>query len=282
MFVDSILTSPQQSPNLEVLTASPAADSDARATPIVFVHGAYVGAWCWAEHFLGYFADRGFRAIAPSLRGHGRSDSGGAFGHPGIGDYVKDLERVIAELEGPPPVLIGHSMGSLVVQRYLEQHPVKAAVLLAPVPPQGLMPSTLRMMWTDPMLFTQFGLMQTVGSHQVDPDIARRAVFSDRLSSDQLARYTERVQPESQRALWEMSLGSCSGRPFLVNPAPPIRVIAGERDALFSAGETRLVAQLWNADWWEMPRMAHAMMLEPDWSDLADEILRGLWADGVR
>ncbi len=282
MFVDSILTSPQQSPNLEVLAASPVADSGTRATPIIFVHGAYVGAWCWAEHFLAYFADRGFRAIAPSLRGHGSSDSGGAFGYPGITDYVKDLERVVAEIEGPPPVLIGHSMGALVVQRYLEQHPAQAAVLLAPVPPQGLMPSTLRMMWTDPMLFTQFGLMQTIGSSQVDPDIARRAVFSHRLSSDQLARYTEQVQPESQRALWEMSLGSRSGRPFLVNPAPPIRVIAGERDALFSAGETRLVAQLWDADWLEMPKMAHAMMLEPDWSDLADEILRGLWADGVR
>ncbi len=39
-------------------------------TPIVFVHGGYHAAWCWDEHFLDYFADLGYRVVAPSLRAH--------------------------------------------------------------------------------------------------------------------------------------------------------------------------------------------------------------------
>jgi pimeloyl-ACP methyl ester carboxylesterase len=41
-------------------------------SPILFVHGAWHGAWCW-ENFLPYFADRGYGAYAVSLRGHGAS-----------------------------------------------------------------------------------------------------------------------------------------------------------------------------------------------------------------
>lgn len=269
-----------KAPALEILSASPSVRTQTRSTPVVFVHGAFVGAWCWQEHFLGYFAERGFRAIAPSLRGHGASESAGALSHAGINEYVRDLERVTAELAGPPPILIGHSMGALVVQRYLERHPASAAILLAPVPPQGLMPSTLRMMLGDPMLFAQFGLMQTMGARVVDADIARRAVFSDRMAPEDLERFAGFVQPESQRALWEMSMHGAA-RPWLVDPKPPVRVIAGMEDALFSAAETQLTAGLWSADWQAMPGMAHAMMLEPGWEAVAEEIVRGLWASGI-
>ena len=50
----------------------------AARTPLLFVHGAYVGAWCWAEHFLGWFGAQGFPAFAVSLRGHGKSSGRGS------------------------------------------------------------------------------------------------------------------------------------------------------------------------------------------------------------
>ena len=39
--------------------------------PIVFVHGAWHGAWCWEEHFLDYFAQHGYVVLAFDLRQHG-------------------------------------------------------------------------------------------------------------------------------------------------------------------------------------------------------------------
>jgi len=47
--------------------------SDEHPAPLLFVHGGNLAAWCWDEHFLDFFADKGFRAVAVSLRGHGAS-----------------------------------------------------------------------------------------------------------------------------------------------------------------------------------------------------------------
>jgi pimeloyl-ACP methyl ester carboxylesterase len=43
--------------------------SEAHPAPLLFVHEGYHAAWCWDVHFLNYFADKGFRAVAVSLRG---------------------------------------------------------------------------------------------------------------------------------------------------------------------------------------------------------------------
>jgi pimeloyl-ACP methyl ester carboxylesterase len=40
-------------------------------TPLLFVHGGWHAVWCWDDNFLDFFADKGFRAVGVSLRGHG-------------------------------------------------------------------------------------------------------------------------------------------------------------------------------------------------------------------
>ena len=89
--------------------------------PLLFVHGACHGAWCWAEHFLDYFAAHGHSSYAVSLRGHGESDGKDVVQWASVKDYVADVARVADGLPRPP-VLIGHSLGGLVVQKYLEHH----------------------------------------------------------------------------------------------------------------------------------------------------------------
>jgi pimeloyl-ACP methyl ester carboxylesterase len=56
---------------LELLDKASATES--HPVPLLFVHGAWHAAWCWDERFLDFFADRGYRALAMSLRGHGKS-----------------------------------------------------------------------------------------------------------------------------------------------------------------------------------------------------------------
>ncbi len=41
---------------LEVLRREPASASE--SAPLLFVHGAFHGAWCWDVHFLPWFAPR--------------------------------------------------------------------------------------------------------------------------------------------------------------------------------------------------------------------------------
>ena len=42
---------------LEIIEAKPRKSGGMR--PLLFVHGAFTGAWCWSEHFLPYFAKQG-------------------------------------------------------------------------------------------------------------------------------------------------------------------------------------------------------------------------------
>ena len=88
-------------------------------------------------------ADNGYRALALSLRGHGNSATDKKLGRFSIADYVDDV-RTVAETPPTPPVVIGHSMGGLVVQKYLENQPAAAGVLLAAVPPQGTRAAVVR------------------------------------------------------------------------------------------------------------------------------------------
>ena len=60
-------------------------------TPLLFVHGAWHGAWCWDVHFLDYFAQHGFAAHAVSLRGHGNSEGRSKLRGTRIADYVEDV-----------------------------------------------------------------------------------------------------------------------------------------------------------------------------------------------
>ena len=134
----------------ELITRKP--ETDSRTNSILFVHGAWHGAWCWEEYFLPYFADKGYTSHALSLRGHGHSQKPARFRLARVADYVADVNQAVAQL-AKPPILIGHSMGGLVVQKYLEQHTVPAAVLMASVPVHGVFRATLRIARRHPLAF---------------------------------------------------------------------------------------------------------------------------------
>jgi pimeloyl-ACP methyl ester carboxylesterase len=105
---------------------------------VIFVHGAGGDAWQWRQYFMPYLARAGCRCISFSLRNHGLSPRTVDLR---FDDYVNDLKEIIDEecaAGGAAPILVGHSLGGAVVQRYLERNRAERAILLAPVPPTGL------------------------------------------------------------------------------------------------------------------------------------------------
>src|SRR4030081_1336356 len=104
--------------------------------PLLFVHGAFQGAWSWDAHFLDFFAERGFRVLSLSLRGHGSSPPDKPHRLCSISDFCDDVSS-IANPFAPQPIPIGHSMRGFVVQKYLETNDTPAGVLLASAPPRG-------------------------------------------------------------------------------------------------------------------------------------------------
>jgi pimeloyl-ACP methyl ester carboxylesterase len=112
---------------LELLHAEPEGEAK---DPILFVHGAGHAAWCW-DNWMVAAAGAGHPAYALSLAGHGSSP--GSLYRSTLGSYVEDVMRTIASLPSPP-VIVGHSLGGLIVQKVLERYPARAGVLVAPIP----------------------------------------------------------------------------------------------------------------------------------------------------
>src|SRR5277367_2901877 len=129
------------------LLHKPAGAKAASHPPLLFLHGTYMSARVWDVHFFDYFAAKGYGCHAISLRGHGSSE--GVLSWSGLSDYVEDLASAMAPLP-EPPVLIGHSLGGLVVQHALAHHPCRAAVLLATMPPSGATSLAMHLSMTSP------------------------------------------------------------------------------------------------------------------------------------
>jgi len=262
------VTQQRRSPALEVIERRAA--KRRFSTPVLFVHGAFAGAWCWEEYFLPYFASRGVDAYAVSLRGHGKSEGREYLHSSSLADYVHDVARTVETFDRPP-MLVGHSMGGMVVQKYLERHTAPAAVLMASVPPTGLAMPTLRLMMGDPWLFTQINLVNSWNPHLLDFNTAKRAVFSDDMDDEELLRHGRRFRSESQRALWDMTMGDLP-RVWRIK-VPPLLVLGAENDSLFSTAMVRETARAYGVEAEIFPKMAHAMMLERNWQAVADRII---------
>ena len=89
-----------------------------RGPPILFIHGAFGGAWMWSEIFMPYMAARGRYAAAVSLRGHGKSMGRHVVREATLADYAADVRRAFAEFT-EPPIVVAHSPGALLAQRLL-------------------------------------------------------------------------------------------------------------------------------------------------------------------
>lgn len=250
--------------NLEVISRKPKGKT--RATPLLFVHGAYGGAWIWDQHFLPYFAEHGYASHALSLRGHGESEGWEQVGVARLRQYVADLEQVAASFD-KRPALIGHSMGGMVVQKYLHEYETPAAVLMASVPPHGLVGSFLGMAFGNPTLFVDMAKMQVFGPAVSDGESVRRALFSDETSQETINKMLHRLQGESTMAI--VDLLGLDLPPSTPGLDLPVLVLGAENDRFVFRGALEATAKTYRTKPVVFPRMAHAMMLEHHWEQVA-------------
>ncbi|MEZ5614559.1 MAG: alpha/beta hydrolase [Rhodocyclaceae bacterium] len=261
---------------LEVISRLPDAKVSLRNTPLLFLHGAYAAAWCWDEHFLAYFAERGYASHALSFSGHGGSPGRDRLDSFGIDHYVADVAAVVAQLPAPP-VLIGHSMGGMVAQKYLETHAAAAVVLLASVPPQGLWAAAFGLAFQKPGLMND--LNRLLGGGQVALDTLRSAMFAQPVTTEDLARWYRRMQPESHRAIWDMTLFNLPLKSRMA--LPPLLVLGAGHDSLIPASQVEMTARHYGVEAEIFEDMGHGLMLEQGWRQVAGRISGWLEAEGL-
>lgn len=246
-------------------------DEQSKLPPLLFVHGACLGAWCWTDGFLEFFATAGFHAIALNLRGHGGSQTDKPLSKLGIDDYVADVASV-AEQVAEPPVIIGHSMGGLIVQRFAAKFPTAGVILMGTSPFAGMYSQAWRLFRMHPWPFFTASLTRDIFRIYPDDASVRKIMFSPHTPAEIVHNCRMRMQKESWRACDEMN-------PALKEPYPiqsPILVLGGELDQTVLAEAIRETAVAYDAPYHIFSGMGHNLMLEPAWQDVAQFMVKWL------
>lgn len=242
-----------------------------KPTSLIFVHGAWHGAWCW-EHFQPYFVELGYTSYALNLRGHGGSDGRGRLRWTSGSEFVRDLEQVVDEVPGPM-VLIGHSMGGYLIQKYLESGSAAAAILLASTPVNSTFKMFHRLAIQKPWQTLKMHLTMEPFALIETPRLAQEAFFSADMPAEEISKHFARLQSESYRVGWD-TVCLNPPRPKRVHRVPML-VLGAQNDKIILPSETEETAAAYGVKAEFFPGMAHDMMLEKGWTGVAKRI--ALW-----
>jgi pimeloyl-ACP methyl ester carboxylesterase len=235
-----------KSVSLELIEVNP--DGAAVGPSVLFVHGVRHAAWCWKAWQDG-LADRGIRSVAVSLRGHGASE--GRLRGATLGAYVTDVVAAADKL-GAAPVLVGHSMGGILVQRAVHRTPACGLVLLAPGPAHNGVPFALRFARSHPVAFLQVLAGRSLPFERGD-------LVSDEVPVADAEAIMARIGLESALAQYQITMPRRAPRrapcPRLLLSTPDDRVVP------VADIERCAVLQETPARWFQ--GLGHDIMLEP-------------------
>jgi pimeloyl-ACP methyl ester carboxylesterase len=233
---------------------------------LLLVHGAWHGAWCWEDNVAPRLRAAGHAVTAIDLRHHGAQQRSG-LRRSRIGDYVADLDAAASALPAPL-VVVGHSMGGLVVQRWLIHNRPAGAVLVAPVPVHGVIPATLRVARRHPVTFARVNATMNMAPLVRTEALVRDLFLAPDTPDEVVRRCHQRVGNESYLAYLEM-LGVVRARPRRVST--PLLVLGAEQDGIFAPGEIERTARAYGTEPVMLPG-GHDMMLDSAWEAVTERI----------
>ena len=254
----------QMPPQLEVIRL----EGNPAKPPILLLHGAWLGAWCWRD-WMTLFNAHGYTVIAPSYRAHGHSSHAASLRWTRLSHYVEDAISVASQLESPP-IIIAHSMGGAVAQGLLETVKAAALVLVASVPPAGALGAALRLAQRHPVAFARINLMLSLLPAVSTPALVREMFYSASTPEATVLETAALVQDESYSAF--LGMLAFKSKPLEL----PVLVVGGESDGIFSVAELLATAKFFGAPLNLYANTGHNLMLEPNRNEIVLEILAWL------
>jgi pimeloyl-ACP methyl ester carboxylesterase len=166
---------------------------------ILCLHGILEQGAAWSEVAI-RLAQKGYRVIAPDLRGHGRSDRVGKGGSYNLIDFLGDIDAIVENLAGKAFTLVGHSLGSVLGAIFTTIRPqrIKNIVLV-----ETILPTTNEEEDTAAQLANQLNYLASPPEHPVFPDVEAAA--------DRLRQATPAISKSLAMLLAERITEPCEG-----------------------------------------------------------------------
>jgi pimeloyl-ACP methyl ester carboxylesterase len=253
------------------------------AKTVVFVHGMFVTSACWAR-WEERFRARGWKTLAPAWPEHEPPAAAQRAKHPNaalakleLADLVEHYKKIVAALD-EPPVLIGHSMGGLIVQLLLQAELGAAGVAIDSAPPKGV----ISLAWS--FLKSNWPAVNPFASND-KPIYLDEAAFHYAFTNASLT-------PEQSHEAWEQQATPESRRVGkgpttkvaaidFTKPHPPLLIIAGEKDHIIPASLNKSNFEHYKGssitEFKMFPGRDHWTIASQGWEEVADYSLQ--WID---
>lgn len=244
---------------------------------------------CW-EKWESWFREQGHQTLAPAWPEHDapieqQRQASAALGALTLVEVVEHFRKIVGALD-EKPILIGHSMGGLIVQLLLSEGLAAAGIAIDSAPPKGVISlkwSFLRSNWPaiNPLanaakpISLSFAQFQYAFVNGLPPEVQRAA-------------YDRYVVPESRR----VGKGPTTSAAIIdyKKPRPPLLMIAGGADHIIPASLNRDNFARYKqtpgvTDFREFPGRTHWTIAQDGWQDVAAaalEWLRPIVADAAK
>jgi pimeloyl-ACP methyl ester carboxylesterase len=262
-------------------------DSEASAPPVVLVHGLWLTPRSW-EGWKERFEERDRRVLAPAWpRMPGEVEDvrrdPSALNGLGLAEIVDHYAQIVRRLDRPP-VIMGHSLGGLVMELLLDQGLGAAGVAISPAPVKGVLrvpPAMLRAIF--PVLGNPANRSRTVKLTLKQ----FHYVFTNTMTQDEAkAAYDRYHVPGPGRPIFQAAVANLNpraGNKVDVHNSgrPPLLVIGNELDHIVPASVSKEAARRLGrseavVDYREFAGRPH-FAGAPGWEAVADYALD--WAD---
>ncbi|MGY4286845.1 3-oxoadipate enol-lactonase [Bradyrhizobium sp. LM2.7] len=231
---------------------------DPGAIPLIFLHGIGGAARAW-RHQLATFDDR-FHAIAWDMPGYGGSVPLASVSIAALADA---LQQFIEQLGATKPILVGHSIGGMIVQKWLVQFPqlARAVVLAQTSPAFGKTDGD----WQKSFIAARLGpLDRGKTMKSLAPSLVKELVGDDPDPEGlELARECMASVPEASYRAMMLALIGFDQRGSLKDISVPTLLLSGSKDNNAPAPMmAKTAAYIPSADYVELAGVGHLANLE--------------------
>jgi non-heme chloroperoxidase len=252
--------------------------------PVVFVHGLWLLPSSWAP-WQALFEEQGYAALAADWPGDPDTVEAArahpeAFAGTSV-DMVTEHVAQVVQRFSTAPVLIGHSLGGLVVQRLAGRGLARATVAIDPAPFKGVLPlplSALRA--SSPVLLNPLNYRSQVMLSEAQ----FRYAFTNAVDEAEAHRlYDEYAVPCSGVPLFQAATANVNPRAQtrvdLKHPdRGPLLIISGEKDhtvpwALANAAYKKQRRHPDPTEIVEIEGRGHSLVIDSGWEGVADTAL---------
>ena len=240
---------------------------------IVFIHGMFQNPRSW-EKWIAYFNEKGYNCIAPAWPLHEGNPADLRENPPaGLGDLhlqtiVDEIEKVVTGLP-EKPIVIGHSVGGLIVQLLTQKGLVDRGVPIDSVAPNAMLAFDWGFMKNSALIANPFK-----GNEPFFTDLETfHSAFCNTMSLDETKEAFEQTATHDSRNVLRDCMGE-AGQIDLDLPHAPLLFIGGEEDQIIPYELNKRNAEAYSdeasiADFKAFPNRGHWICGQAGWEEVA-------------